>query len=260
MRYNTDGSLDSAFGTNGIVTTEDVNASAWAMGIQSDGKIVAAGRTYVSSGYDFALIRYNPNGSLDTTFGTGGIVITPIGSYTDYAMALSIQSDGKIVVAGTSLSGPSNYDFAVVRYLTGTATPTPTLMITPSPTATPTPKSSPTPASTPTPAPTPSPTPSSTPSSEKGSISGDVTDTEGYPIESAKIRLRGKQTRVSKRTTSDEDGFFEFPDLSADTYTITATRKGYKKGKQVITLGKGEDADIEIEMKSGVKTFMKREG
>jgi hypothetical protein len=88
-----------------------------------------------------------------------------------------------------------------------------------------------------------------TPSSEKGSISGDIADTEGNPIESAKIRLIGKQTKVSKRTTSDEDGFFEFTDLSADTYTITATRKGYKKGKQVVTLEEGEDADIEIEMK-----------
>ena len=108
----------------------------------------------------------------------------------------------------------------------------------------------PTPVTTPSPAATPTPTPSSTPSSEKGSISGDVADTEGDPIKSAKIRLIGKRTKVSKRTTSDEDGFFEFTDLSADTYTITATRKGYKKGKQVVTLEEGEDADIEIEMKS----------
>ncbi len=100
---------------------------------------------------------------------------------------------------------------------------------------------------TPTPVTTPLSTP--TPSSEKGSISGDITDTEGYPIESAKIRLKGKRTKVSKKTTSDEDGFFEFTDLSADTYTITATRKGYKKGKQVVTLGQGEDANIAIEMK-----------
>jgi alpha-tubulin suppressor-like RCC1 family protein len=96
---------------------------------------------------------------------------------------------------------------------------------------------------------TPTPTVTSTPSSEKGSISGDITDTEGYPIESAKIRLKGKRTKVSKKTTSDEYGFFEFTDLSADTYTITATRKGYKKGKQVVTLGQGEDANIAIEMK-----------
>ena len=102
---------------------------------------------------------------------------------------------------------------------------------------------------TPTATSTPTPKPSPTPSSEKGSISGDVIDREGYPIESAKIRLKGKQTKVSKRTTSDEDGFFEFTGLSADTYTITATKKGYKKRKQVVAIEKGEDADVEIEMK-----------
>ena len=244
VRYTSNGTLDSTFGTNGIVTTEIVNASASAMRIQSDGKIVAAGRTSVGGGYDFALVRYNANGSLDTSFGTNGIVTTPIGGYTEYVSALGIQSDGKIVAAGNSHSGV-NVDFAVVRYLTDAATPTPTLQPSPTPLLTPSPTSTP----------TPTPKPSPTPSSEKGSISGDVTDTEGYPIESAKIRLKGKQTKVPKRTTSDEDGAFEFTDLSADTYTITATRKGYKKGKQVVPLGKGEDADIEIEMKKKVSKY-----
>jgi len=112
------------------------------------------------------------------------------------------------------------------------------LSTTPTPTAT----------STPTPAVTP------TPSSEKGSISGDVIDTEGFPIESAKIKLKGKQTKVSKRTTSDGDGTFEFNDLSADIYIITATRKGYRKGKEVVSLGKGEDADVEIEMEKKISS------
>ena len=216
------------------------------MRIQSDGKIVAAGRTSVGGGYDFALVRYNANGSLDTSFGTNGIVTTPIGGYTEYVSALGIQSDGKIVAAGNSHSGV-NVDFAVVRYLTDAATPTPTLQPSPTPLLTPSPTSTP----------TPTPKPSPTPSSEKGSISGDVTDTEGYPIESAKIRLKGKQTKVPKRTTSDEDGYFEFTDLDADTYTITATRKGYKKGKQVVSLEKGEDADVEIEMKGTSKRIIK---
>ena len=51
-----------------------------ALGIQSDGKIVAAGSSYNGSNYDFALVRYNTNGTLDTAFGTGGIVTTSIGS------------------------------------------------------------------------------------------------------------------------------------------------------------------------------------
>ena len=110
---------------------------------------------------------------------------------------------------------------------------------------------------TPTVISTPTPKPSPTPSSEKGSISGDVIDTEGYPIESAKIKLKGKQTKVLKKRTSDEDGTFEFTNLRADTYTITATRKGYKKGKQVVALEKGEDADVEIEMKGTSKRIIK---
>jgi uncharacterized delta-60 repeat protein len=118
-RYNTDGSLDTGFGTVGIVTTSigSINDAANALGIQSDGKIVAAGSSYNGSKYDFALVRYNANGTLDTGFGTGGIVTTSIGSNNDYANALGIQSDGRIVVAGRSFNTSSNkYDFALVRY------------------------------------------------------------------------------------------------------------------------------------------------
>ena len=119
VRYNTNGSLDTTFGTGGIVTTPmgSHDAYAYALGIQSDGRIVAAGYSSNGSNYDFALVRYNTNGSLDTTFGTGGIVITPMGSGYDIANALGLQSDGRIVVAGSSYNG-SNYDFALVRYNT----------------------------------------------------------------------------------------------------------------------------------------------
>ena len=120
-RYNANGTLDTGFGTGGIVTTSIGSNNDYANAlIQSDGRIVVAGRSFNSSSnkYDFALVRYNANGTLDTTFGTGGIVTTPIGSDWDYAYALGIQpSDGKIVAAGSSNSG-SNYDFALVRYNT----------------------------------------------------------------------------------------------------------------------------------------------
>ena len=116
VRYNANGSLDQNFGTGGKVTTAigSHSDSASALVIQSGGKIVAAGGTFNGSIYNFALVRYNANGSLDTTFGKGGIVITAIGN-DNYARALGIQSDGKIVAAGLTFNG-SNYDFALARY------------------------------------------------------------------------------------------------------------------------------------------------
>jgi uncharacterized delta-60 repeat protein len=121
VRYNTNGSLDTGFGIGGIVTTPIGSDGYWdyanALGIQSDKKILAAGSSNNGSNYDFALVRYNTDGSLDTGFGTGGKVTTPIGSSDDFALDLGIQSsDGRIVVAGYSLIG-SNDDFALVRYL-----------------------------------------------------------------------------------------------------------------------------------------------
>ena len=116
VRYNADGSLDTTFGTGGIVTTTiGSDAYAQALGIQTDGKIVAAGDYYNGSNYEFALVRYTADGSLDTTFGTGGIVTTTIGSGNAWANALGIQTDGKIVAAGQSSNG-SNEDFILVRY------------------------------------------------------------------------------------------------------------------------------------------------
>jgi uncharacterized delta-60 repeat protein/LPXTG-motif cell wall-anchored protein len=124
VRYNTDGSLDTTFGTSGKVTTDIGTSStdtANAVAIQSDGKIVIAGSSgslALNSG-NFAVMRYNADGSLDTTFDTDGKVTTDIGTNTsDTANAVAIQSDGKIVVAGTS---GSSGDFAVVRYTTSGA-------------------------------------------------------------------------------------------------------------------------------------------
>ena len=114
----TSGSLDTTFNTTGKVTTAigAINDSALAVAIQSDGKIVAAGYSYNGANYDFALVRYNTDGSLDTTFNTTGKVTTAIGASNDYAYAVAIQSDGKIVAAGYSYNG-ANDDFALVRYL-----------------------------------------------------------------------------------------------------------------------------------------------
>jgi uncharacterized delta-60 repeat protein len=102
-RYNSDGSLDTTFGTNGLLTT-DFGAVDEGRGVvlQADGKIVVAGltRQSVTVG-DFALARYLANGTLDTTFGTGGKLTTDFGAY-EVARAIVLQPDGKIVAGGYS--------------------------------------------------------------------------------------------------------------------------------------------------------------
>jgi uncharacterized delta-60 repeat protein len=119
IRYNSDGSLDTTFGTGGIVTTPigsgyDV---ARTITIDANGKIIITGETYNGSNHDFALARYNSDGSLDTDFGTGGKVITAIGSGDDKAYSVGIDANGRIIVAGSSSNG-SNHDFALARYNT----------------------------------------------------------------------------------------------------------------------------------------------
>jgi uncharacterized delta-60 repeat protein len=109
VRYNSDGSLDTSFDTDGIVTTP-IGANAANVTVQTDGKILVT-----SSLNDFKLIRYNNDGSLDMSFDTDGIVTTPIGLGNDSSLSVSLQIDGKILVAGYSNNG-SNDDFALVRY------------------------------------------------------------------------------------------------------------------------------------------------
>jgi len=114
---------------------------------------------------------------------------------------------------------------------------------------TPTPTNTPTPSVTPTPVPTPSPAPTQSPiPGEKGKIYGYVVDIKGNPIESVKVKLKGKETKIEKKTSSDADGFFEFADLEADTYKITAKKRSYKKDKQTVTLEDGEEEEITIEI------------
>ena len=120
-RYNSDGSLDMSFGTAGIVTTDFGGSRdrAHAVVLQPDGKIVAAGQSNVAGigTRNFALARYNSDGSPDMSFGTGGLVITDFGESFDDANAVVLQSDGKIVAAGTALTGGgAANEFALARY------------------------------------------------------------------------------------------------------------------------------------------------
>jgi uncharacterized delta-60 repeat protein len=119
-RYNPDGSLDPTFGTDGKVTTDFFGNSdlAYAVAIQQDDHIVAAGRALNGSNYDFALARYNPDGTLDPSFGTGGKATTDFFGGADVASGLTVQSDGNIVGVGFAFNG-SNFDFALARYTPG---------------------------------------------------------------------------------------------------------------------------------------------
>jgi uncharacterized delta-60 repeat protein len=117
-RYNTDGSLDTSFSGDGMVTTNiSSNDGAYSVALQSDGKIVAAGYSNNGTNFDFALVRYNTDGSLDTSFSGDGKVTTAVGSSDDIINSIQIQSDGKIVAAGYSYNGP-NSDSALARYNT----------------------------------------------------------------------------------------------------------------------------------------------
>jgi uncharacterized delta-60 repeat protein len=117
-RYNPDGSLDASFGSGGKITTAiGSRNAAYAVALQPDGKIIAAGFTYIVGDGDIALVRYNPDGSLDTTFGTGGTIRTSIGNSGEDVHGVALQPDGKIVAAGSSLTvNESDRDFTLVRY------------------------------------------------------------------------------------------------------------------------------------------------
>jgi len=117
-RYKPDGTLDRSFGTGGKVTTDFAGGldQAFALVVQANGKLIAAGRAQVTTTglFDFALARYRPNGSLDASFGTGGKVTT---DFADEANALVVQG-GKLVAGGSASTTPFNRDFALARYQT----------------------------------------------------------------------------------------------------------------------------------------------
>lgn len=92
---------------------------------------------------------------------------------------------------------------------------------------------------------------------EKGKITGSISDSNGDPVESVKVKLKGLSSKISKSTTSDEEGLFAFTDLKADTYVITTKKKGYRISKKTIELEDGEVEEIEIELKSRRKSLTK---
>ncbi|MBU1139769.1 MAG: hypothetical protein KKA76_12375 [Proteobacteria bacterium] len=109
-------SLDPDFGSNGQLTTgfSIYNDEAYAIAVQTDGKILVAGQSENGADTDIALARYLVDGTLDTDFNTTGQVTIAVGSGDDKGLALAVQEDGKILVAGTMNNG-SDMDIAVVR-------------------------------------------------------------------------------------------------------------------------------------------------
>lgn len=118
--YLADGSPDGSFGSDGIVTTA-LPGSAKDAALQSDGKIVVAGFVDFGSpgpvASDLLVARYDTDGTLDAGFGVGGIVATDLGSTSESADAIAIDSGGRIVVAGLTQVAGSQV-FALARYLT----------------------------------------------------------------------------------------------------------------------------------------------
>ena len=115
-RLNVDGSLDASFSGDGEQRT-DFGGTEFANGvaIQSDGKIVAVGRVDGATGRDFALARYNANGSLDASFSGDGKRSTNFEGFDD-ASAVAIQADGKIVAVGRTFGTNGTAEFALARY------------------------------------------------------------------------------------------------------------------------------------------------
>ncbi len=119
-RYNSNGTLDTTLGGSGIVITDlGQNEVGNDLAIQKDGKILVVGKRYNETSSDFLLVRYNSDGSLDTTFGNGGKVISDLGG-SDYASGMALQADGKILATG------ANDEDAVLTRYEGTLPPTTT--------------------------------------------------------------------------------------------------------------------------------------
>jgi uncharacterized delta-60 repeat protein len=124
-RYNSNGALDRSFGNGGIVKLEfgAQGSYGFSVAVQPDGKILVAGTHFVdfnsddSSDTDFALARLNSDGTLDSSFGNGGLVTTDFDGFNDDAFSVLVQPDGRIILVGSAKNPTNFYDFAAARYL-----------------------------------------------------------------------------------------------------------------------------------------------
>src|SRR5947207_6947421 len=116
-RYNSNGTLDGTFGNAGVTKTAIGSGEAFSFGIGllSDGRIVLGGYSATTQDHDFTVACYNANGTLDQSFGTGGIATTDFSVTDDIGYALAVQPDNQIVLGGRSGDYPT-FNFAVARY------------------------------------------------------------------------------------------------------------------------------------------------
>lgn len=115
MRLNADGSPDDTFGTDGAVSTDITGRGdiAYAVAVQSDGKILAAGMSSLTTDPNFAVVRYNSDGTLDGGFADAGkLTIEMDVGATDVAENVAVQADGKIVLGGWSQFSVEGYALA----------------------------------------------------------------------------------------------------------------------------------------------------
>jgi uncharacterized delta-60 repeat protein len=124
-RYNADGTPDPSFGVDGIVVHDGAaggrgNDEGYDLTIDAAGKILVAGRSNNASGnYDMVIWRYNPDGTLDPSFGVDGIVVhngAAGGNGDDYGYAVTVNAAGRILVSGTSQNASGNRDMVIWRY------------------------------------------------------------------------------------------------------------------------------------------------
>lgn len=121
LRYNTDGTSDVDFnGTGAVITkvSDQMVPVDFAQSViqQADGRLVAAGSTFNGSNTDFALVRYNKDGSLDETFGSGGLVTTAFGSNNDRCFSVIQLADGALLAGGQAVMPGTGEDFALAKY------------------------------------------------------------------------------------------------------------------------------------------------
>src|SRR5262249_14904600 len=111
-RVNFNGTPDVTFGTRGVVTLNPSQLSGTQVVVHPDGRILVAGRATANGG-DFVVARYNPDGTADATFGTGGVTATDFAGRDDAATALLLQRDGRTVAAGTAQNAQGQNVFGV---------------------------------------------------------------------------------------------------------------------------------------------------